>query len=312
MKGKRVGVVFGGPSSEREVSIRSGRAVCESLKRSGYNIIEIGEHGSIEKDLIDKKVDVAFIVLHGRYGEDGTLQKFLELNNISYTGSDSSSSRNAIDKHLAKEIFTANNIPTPDYIVAEKGKDMEALLNKVEKRFSFPVVVKPATEGSSIGLSIVKERVLFLDAVKTAFNYDNKLVIEKFIQGEEITVGILGEEPLAVVRICPKSGFYDFESKYTAGLTEYEVPAKLPEDLYKQIQSIGLASHKALGCRDFSRVDLRLAPDGSLWVLEVNTIPGFTATSLLPKTAQAVGICFDDLCERMLGFAFNRVKNGAQ
>lgn len=302
----RVGVLLGGQSSEREVSIRSGKAIAQALRRCGHEVVEIGEKGSIEDGVLTSVIDIAFIALHGRYGEDGTVQKFLEEINIPYTGSGPQASRLALDKHLAKEIFLENNINTPEYIVIEKSEDYNEIINRIDKKLDVPFVVKPAEEGSSIGLSIVKEEKDKERALKKAFSCCDKVIVEQFIPGDELTVGILGDSPLAVVNIVPKKGYYSYEAKYTAGMTEYIVPAKIPPDIYREVQYLGLSSHNSLGCRDFSRVDIRLDPDGKAWVLEVNTIPGFTETSLLPKSAKAVGIDFEDLCERILEAAAQR------
>lgn len=308
MKFKKVGVLLGGPSSERDVSIRSGKAIAQALRRLGYAVVEIGENGSIEDGILTSGIDAAFIALHGRYGEDGTIQKLLEDIAIPYTGSGPLASKLALDKHFAKDIFVQNEINTPEYIVIEEGSELNVTTEKIINSLSLPVVVKPAEEGSSIGLSVVKEKIHLVNALKDAFSYCKKIVVEKFIQGDELTVGILGDSPLAVVQIVPKKGFYSYEAKYTSGMSEYIVPAKLNPDVYKNVQFLGLLAHNALGCRDFSRVDIRLDGEGKPWVLEVNTIPGFTETSLLPKSANAVGIGFDALCDKILKFAERRGK----
>jgi len=308
MTNLKIGVILGGPSSEREISLRSGKAIAGALRNKGYSVVEIGETGSIEEGVLSSGIDAAFLALHGRYGEDGTVQQFLEEKGIPYTGSGPEASRLALDKEFSKELFISSNIPTPDYIVFNDGDTTDGLIEKINEKFFFPVVVKPALEGSSIGLSIVKEEKYFIGALKEACNYDKKIVIEQYIHGKEATVGILDNMPLEVVHIMPKKGYYNYEAKYTQGMTEYEVPAKFSEAIYKEIQRIGLLSHNALGCRDMSRVDFRVDPEGKLWVLEVNTIPGFTSTSLLPKAAQAAGISFDELCEKILKMAIKRGK----
>lgn len=303
MRFNKVGVLLGGPSSERDVSIRSGKAIAKALRERGYTVAEIGETGSIEEGILTSGIDAAFIALHGRYGEDGTVQKFLEDSGIPYTGSGPSASRLAIDKHSAKLKFLENNINTPDYVLIEKGTSHDKLIKKIKNRLSLPVVVKPAEEGSSIGLSIVKEEKDLENAFEQAFAYSDKVIVEQYIPGEELTVGILEESPLAVVQIVPKKGYYSYEAKYTGGMTDYIVPAKINPEAYKHVQLLGLSAHNALGCKNLSRVDVRLDLDGKPWVLEVNTIPGFTETSLLPKAAKAVGIEFSELCERILELA---------
>lgn len=307
MKFSRIGVILGGPSSEREVSIRSGKAISNALQKRGYTVIEIGENGLIEEEILKGDIDIAFIALHGKYGEDGAIQQLLEDNDIPYTGSGPLASKKALDKDTAKSIFLKKNIPTPEYVLVDI-KDYDSTVRKIKRKVSFPVVLKPANSGSSIGLSIVRGEPQLKRAISEASKYDKKIIAEKYIEGNELTVGILNESPLAVVEIVPKKGYYNYEAKYTPGMTDYIVPAKLYPDTYKEIQLIGLAAHNALGCRDFSRVDIRLDKDGKPWVLEVNTIPGFTETSLLPKAAWAIGISFGDLCEIILELAGQRVK----
>ena len=299
-----IGVILGGPSAEREISLCTGKAIASALRSTGHNVIEIGESGSIEEGLLMNHIDIVFIALHGRYGEDGTIQRFLEDVGIPYTGSGPIASHHALDKTVAKSIFVENGIPTPEYIVVEFNE--KDILDRIEKKFSFPIVTKPADEGSSIGLSIVRSADKFANALHKAAEYNSRIIIEQYIPGKEITVGILGEAPLPVIHIVPKVGHYSYGAKYTKGMTHYIVPAELPPDVYRRVQYIGLEAHNALGCRDFSRVDMRLEPDGHPWVLEVNTIPGFTETSLLPKAAEAVEIEFSELCERILILAWER------
>jgi D-alanine-D-alanine ligase len=306
MKFGKIGVLLGGPSSEREISIRSGKAIANALRKRGHDVVEIGETGSIEEGVVKSNIDIAFIALHGRYGEDGTVQKFLEDNNIPYTGSGPLASKLAIDKELAKIEFLRRGINTPEYISINASDNYSSRLKEIKIKLSMPVVVKPVEEGSSIGLSIVKEEKDLASAIELAFSYSKKVIIEKYIDGKELTVGVLGNGALAVVEIVPKKGYYNFEAKYTSGMTEYVVPAKIDSEQYKHVQMLGLLAHSALGCRDMSRVDIRLDSNCKPWVLEVNTIPGFTETSLLPKAAKAVGIGFEDLCEKILELAVSR------
>lgn len=311
MKFGKIGVILGGQSSERDVSIRSGKSVSNALRNMGHTVIEVGENGSIEEGILTSGMDMAFIVLHGRYGEDGTVQQFLEDTGIPYTGSGPLASKKALDKNIAKTIFLERGIPTPEYLLIEAkskptAKDLNLTISKIKDKLSLPIVLKPVDEGSSIGLSIVEKENDFEDAVIKASKYNKKIIVEKYIPGSELTVGILGDAPLAVVQIVPKRGFYSYEAKYTSGMSDYIFPARLPSGIYRKLQYLGLAAHNALGCRGFSRVDIRLDPDGNAWVLEVNTIPGFTETSLLPKSAKAVGIEFSELCERILELALIR------
>lgn len=310
---QKIGVILGGPSNEREVSIRSGKAVANALRRRGYQVVEIGENGSIEQGILTSGIDIAFIALHGRYGEDGTIQQFLEDSGIPYTGSDPLASKFALDKSVSKVIFRDAGIPTPEYILFELENDSYAsIIKKIKSRLAFPVVIKPSSEGSSIGLSLVKKEYQLRNALEEALKYDKKIIIEEYVAGEEITVGILGDAPLAVINIVPKKGHYSYEAKYTKGMTEYIVPAKLDTDVYRNLQFLASSAHMALGCRDMSRVDLRLDKNSEAWVLEVNTIPGFTETSLLPKSANAVGIEFDELCEKILKFSWDRFNNNVK
>lgn len=303
---KKIGIILGGPSAEREISISTGHAISGALRARGHSVIEIGEKGSIEEEVVKQSIDIAFIALHGSYGEDGTIQTFLEKNNILYTGSDPVSSRNAMDKIISKAVFIKNKIPTPKYIVLNSVN--EGMGSSIEKKLGFPVVVKPKDNGSSIGLNIVQQERNLKIAVEEAFKYSEEIIIEKYIDGKEVTVGILGNAGLPVIEIIPHEGHYSYKAKYTRGLTEYVVPAKLTSSVYSNIQYTGLKAHNVLGCRDFSRVDMRLDKNGIPWVLEVNTIPGFTETSLLPKAAKAVGIEFGELCERIIDMAYKRKK----
>lgn len=300
----KIGVILGGPSAEREISLCTGKAISGALRARGHNVLEIGERGPIEEGILTSGIDIAFVALHGRYGEDGTIQWFLEDVGIPYTGSDPVASYRALDKTKAKSIFVENGIPTPEYIiVTSRGNNV---LKRIERKFAFPIVIKPADSGSTIGLSIVETPEDLEDALNEASKYNSRIIIERYIPGEEITVGILGDAPLPVIHIVPKGGHYSYKAKYTKGMTDYIVPAELPSDIYRRVQHIGLRAHNVLGCRDFSRVDMRLDEHGDPWVLEVNTIPGFTETSLLPKAARAVGVEFGQLCERILTMARER------
>ncbi|MDD5681694.1 MAG: D-alanine--D-alanine ligase, partial [Candidatus Omnitrophica bacterium] len=278
----KIAVLAGGPSSERAISIKSGRAVYKALKETGCDVKWVDLDGYGFKSILRKIApDIAFLALHGRFGEDGTVQKILESISIPYTGSGVAASRSALDKVQSKKIFEKNNIPMPSYAVFDRQTIKSA------KTLSFPLVIKPRNEGSSIGLSLVKNESEFNSAAKKAFKYSKSIIVEQFIKGREITVGILDNMALPVVEIVPDRAFYDFYAKYKDKNTQYVVPAPLPESIYKKAQELGLASHDALKCKDFSRVDMILGDDGKIFVLEVNTIPGLTARSLLPKAAAA-------------------------
>jgi D-alanine-D-alanine ligase len=305
----RIGVLMGGPSEEREISLKSGKAVYESLKNAGFEVVPIDIKSQDLNENIEKiksyNIEVAFIALHGRFGEDGTVQKILEDLNIPYTGSGVLASRLALNKVLSRQRFLAFGLNVPDYIVLEKKnfvKDVSPL-----DRLKFPRVVKPACQGSSIGLSIVDDKDSLIKAIDLAFTFDEKIIIEEYIKGREVTVGIIDETPLPVIEIIPQKRFFDYEAKYTPGLTQYIVPAKIEEKIASQIKNSALVAHKSLGCFGFSRVDMILR-DNKVYVLEVNTIPGLTETSLLPKAAKAVGIDFLELCLKLIDSAYHRLE----
>lgn len=301
----KIAVLMGGPSREREISLRSGKAVSRALQAKGYDVAEITEMDHLEDVLEAKGIQAVFIALHGKFGEDGSVQKILENSHIPYTGSNPRASFLALHKELAKEEFLKAGLSTPAWIYGA-FKDVRDL-RKVLGPLSFPFVLKPSTEGSSIGL----EMVLSMDQLSSAFEriskISNEILIEQFIAGDELTVGILGDEALPVIRIKTDRSFYDFEAKYSPGHTQYEVPARLPKEIFQKVQEAALKAYRALGCRDLSRVDFMLDAQGRPWILEVNTIPGFTETSLLPKAAKAVGISFEDLCDRILKMVLRRM-----
>ncbi len=298
----KIGVLAGGPSSERDISLESGTAVYNALKNSGFDarFIDIkGAHGRI---LERSNIDIAFIALHGGFGEDGTIQGILEKLDISYTGSGPRSSRLALDKIGSRKVFIKNAIPTPEYLAINKGTAFRDL----HKKFKLPLVVKPQKEGSSIGLSVVRRNAEVKGALDLAFRYNSNILIEKFIKGRELTVGILNKEALPVIEILSKKHVYDYGAKYIDKETEYIVPARIESEIYRKAQDLGVRAHRALGCRDFSRVDMRMDKDGNIFVLEVNTIPGLTQRSLLPKAAEAAGIGFGELCVRLLELALHK------
>ncbi len=294
----KIAVIAGGPSNERDISIKSGLAVYNALRREGLSVewLELGE-GDIKKTVERIPFDIAFIALHGKIGEDGTIQKMLERMPRPYTGSGVLASRLALDKIASRRIFKKHGIPVPEYKVLNRQSI------KVPNKFSFPVVIKPQREGSSIGLSLARNNVEFKKACMKALRYGTNIIVEKYIKAREITVGILGERALPVVEIISDRTFYDFYAKYKDDKTEYKVPASLPDRIYKKAQALGLAAYNALNCRDFSRVDMLLGEDKKIYVLEVNTIPGLTERSLLPKAAAASGISFNRLCIELLRLA---------
>ncbi len=316
MDRKRVGVLMGGPSNERHISIKSGKAVCRALVNKGLEVVPLeleesltmnGYRDRVRQKIQGSNIEVAFIALHGRFGEDGAIQSMLEDMRVPYTGSNAHASEQSMDKIASKDLFRTNSIPTPTHKVFFKDEascniGLDNCLNEQVyfKELGLPLVVKPSNEGSSIGLSIVDNKSNFFEALNSSFKYSNKVIIEQYIPGREITVGILEDKPLPVVEILPKKRFFDFEAKYQKGFTEYKVPAEIEKDTYKRCQDVALGAHKAVGARFFSRVDMILSAENKPLVLEVNTIPGLTEMSLLPKAAQAAGIDFDQLILKIL------------
>jgi D-alanine-D-alanine ligase len=310
----RVAVLMGGRSAEREVSLSTGRQVLNALDPERYDAFPVdtaylGMPSSGESPLIGaNRPDVAVICLHGRYGEDGTIQGMLELLEIPYTGSGVLASALAMDKTMAKKLFQVEGIPTPPSVTVRSRAEADEFVRAVQAgtaAVQLPLVVKPSRQGSTIGLSIARELDQLPAALDTALAFDAEVVIEKFVDGVEITGPVLGNDDLQalpLVEIVPSSGFYDYEAKYTPGATDEIVPARLTPEQTREAQELAIRSHRALGCRGFSRTDMLVAEDG-IWVLEVNTIPGMTPTSLLPRSAEAAGILFPELVHRMVQLA---------
>ncbi len=308
----RIGVLMGGPSTERDISLKSGSAVYAALNNLGLDVVAIditSDNRQVNIELINSKdIECAFLALHGRFGEDGQIQELLEELNILYTGSGVSASRLAMDKVSAHKIFSANGLNIPKYKVIEKTHGFD-LGRDVFGCLGLPLVIKPASNGSSIGLSIINAEEDLGKAISLAFNYDNKIILEEYIKGRELTVGILGDRPLPVIEIITQHAFFDYEAKYKAGLTEYIVPACLENNIADSVMTRALSAHKLLNCFGCSRVDLILDKNNIPFILEVNTIPGMTATSLLPKAARATGLEFDQLCLKLIELAYEKKKN---
>lgn len=304
MKSKKIAVVMGGPSAERAVSLNTGAAILLALQEKGYNAVGIDlEPTRFVEQLTEAGVEVVFNAVHGKYGEDGVLQGALELLGIPYTGSGVLSSAMAMDKGITKRIFISANIPTPRSCLYTKSDRKRDLSVEILQDFTIPVVVKSAAQGSSIGVVIVEKSADLPEAINQAFQYSETILVEEFIKGRELTVAIWGtDEPeaLPIIEIVPHSGRYDYQSKYTKGATEYIVPAQLSELTTALVQKVAIEAFTKLECRGIARVDIMLDKDDNPYVLEVNTIPGMTATSLVPKAVAAVGIPFADLCERLL------------
>lgn len=288
----RVAVLMGGPSSEREVSLNSGRAVAKALRSIGYEVDEVDITSTTLT--LPQGTEAAFVAMHGTFGEDGTIQQLLEEKNVPYTGSNAASSRAAFDKVLSKKRFEQSGIPTPRYEILKSGQP---------RTLPLPVMVKPPRQGSSIGISKVTTEGEWAEAVAKALEFDTEILVEAYIDGRELTVGVVGAQVLPVVEIRAPDGQYNYHAKYTKGVTEYLVPAPIDAVTARRCQEIAWQTFNALGCRGMGRVDIRLTPEGEPFVLELNNIPGFTETSLLPKAARAAGIEFPQLCELILNLA---------
>jgi len=305
MKSKRIGVLYGGLSAEREVSLKSGAAVHRALVAQGYNSVAIDVGRDLAEVLKREGVEAAFIALHGRYGEDGCVQGLLELLQIPYTGSGVLASALAMHKLYSKQVFAASGILTAPFRCYRRGETV--MLDDLP--FSLPLVVKPVQEGSSVGVSIVREESRLAPALELAFHHDDEILVEQYIKGQEVQIGILDDRPVGAIEIIPKNEFYDFEAKYTDGMAEHVFPARLEPGLYDKAQQVGLAAHRALGCKGYSRVDLLVTPTGDCYVLEVNTLPGMTALSLLPEiAAKGAGLQFEALVSRIIESASLSIK----
>jgi D-alanine-D-alanine ligase len=292
---KKIAVLMGGPGSERDVSLATGRGVSKALRSLGVEVVDVDVHD--ENFELPDDVDLAFITIHGTFGEDGQLQKILERRGIAYTGEGVEGSELAFDKIRSKEKFREHGVHTPHWQVIKVGQ---------RPTIPLPVVVKPPRQGSTVGVHIIKSDREVDSGMAEAAKYDRELLVEKFISGRELTVGILGDQALPILEIIPKGGFYDFTNKYpflnpqAGGAAEHVCPAKIDNEKTKEIQALTLSAHRALGLQVYSRVDVLLPEDGAATVLEVNTIPGMTEASLLPEAAAAAGINYVDLCRRII------------
>ena len=336
----KVAVLFGGTSAERDVSIASGAQVVRALREAGNEVVAVdtargvlaGDQvrelleagvsklppGRDQLDMLNtgdptaltrapeiEGVDVIFLALHGGAGEDGTLQALLDLVGLPYTGSGRLASAMAMDKDVTKRLARFAGIPTPEWLMAPAEEP------EVASRLGYPVVVKPSKQGSTLGLSIVKEPGQLDEALDLAFEYDDEVMLERFVPGRELTVPVLGDETLPVGEIISKKEIFDYEAKYQPGMAEEIFPADIPADLAREAQRLALETHRALKLEGCSRVDFRLDDEGGLWMLEVNTLPGMTAASLVPKSAQAAGIAFPDLCDRICRLAIEEHRRKA-
>ena len=302
---QKIVVVMGGPSSEAEVSRRTGTAVLEALKSKGANAVgpEFDPVNFVEQ-VKASGADVVFNAVHGSFGEDGRIQAVLELLGIPYTGSGVLASAVTMDKNAAKRFMLGEGIPTPRarmYRAVDRSRDLAA---EILEEFTLPVVVKAAAQGSSIGVVIVEKAEALNDAVEEAFGYGDDILVEEFISGKEITVAVLGDEIeqtiLPIIEITTTSGRYDYDSKYTVGASEHIIPARIPEETARKAEAAATACFKACGCRGVVRFDMMISEDGNPYVIDINTVPGMTATSLVPDAARVMGLSFADLCEKLV------------
>ncbi len=325
-----VALLLGGTSPEKEVSKSSSKSIMKALLDLGYKVklvnpaYGLNQPKELEKYFEEKEfteisnrnyvevinstlfddVDVAFIGLHGKWGEDGTVQSLLELRGIKYTGSKVLASSLAMDKCMTKIMFQHFDVATPKwFIVKNDENNINLVREKIKKFFGYPCVIKPNDQGSTIGLTICRGDVEVETAVKKALEFSSKALIEEYVAGRELTVAVIGQQALPVLEIKPNSGFYDYQSKYTSGMTEYIVPAEIPPKVAEHLQHQALLAFNSVGCESYARVDFRLTKDYKTYCLEVNTLPGMTSTSLVPKMAKAAGISFEDLIDRIIKFA---------
>jgi len=299
-----ISILYGGTSTEHKVSIKTGLAIAEAIKGQ-YNLDMV----NLESEIYNAPqlllgADLVFNALHGGDGENGSVQAFLDMHHISYTGSGAKACKIAMDKNITKLIARSVNIPTPNWIILTR--DMYTgikLQDNQSQRFSYPYVVKPCNEGSTFGLSIVNEESELDEAISLAGEFSDEIIIEEFISGRELTVGIIGNKPLPIVEINPAHNLYDYECKYTEGMSEYLVPAELSDSLKRSLSEDALKIYQTIGCRHYARADFRMNAKGEHYLLEINTLPGMTSTSLLPKAAKAAGLEFPELINTIIELA---------
>jgi D-alanine-D-alanine ligase len=301
----RIVVLKGGRSLERQVSLRSGARVEDALERLGHEVLAIDVGQDLIRRLEEARPDAAFVAMHGRDGEDGTVQELLEIVGIPYTGSGVLACVRATDKVLAKHLMVEAGIPTPEFFAFSETAFRELgaadALPAIEERLRFPIVVKPSSQGSALGIKFARTAADVPAALVAAFSYDSKVLLERYVAGRDLAVSILGDEPLPVVEAVPRDEeFYDFEARYEIGRTDFVCPAELSEALGREVQELALRTYRLLGCSGFARVDLMLGEGDELAVLEANPVPGLTETSLLPQAAEAAGIPFDELIGQIL------------
>lgn len=304
LKTKTIGVLMGGLSGEREVSLRSGRNCLRALQAGGYRAVEIDALRDVGTRIQEAGVEVAFLALHGRYGEDGTIQGLLEVMDIPYTGSGVLASALGMNKVAAKKVVAGSGLPTPPYHEVGSDESNADAAARIEAALGLPVMLKPVEEGSSLGVSKCKSSSQLESCLEVGRAEYGKMFAECFVSGTEITVGVIEREgqlvALPVLQLVPKNEFYDYEAKYTEGMTEFILPARLEPAVYEEAQRAAIAVFEAIGCRGYSRVDMMVDPDGVPWFVEVNTLPGMTELSDLPAQARAAGISYEELVETIL------------
>jgi D-alanine-D-alanine ligase len=300
----KVAVLMGGLSSEREVSIKSGMAITEGLREAGLTAVPFDVQDAELTGLDQAEADVAFVALHGEFGEDGTVQEILQEMELPYTGSGPEASYAGMDKAATKRCFVRHSIPTAGYFVARRGRSRDDVAHAAED-LGYPLVCKPVCGGSSIGVSIVRSERDLPGALEQAWQEDERAMLEMYVHGREVTVGVLNDEALPMIELVPDREFYDYKAKYADDRTRYVTPVAMLPTIYRRATDVALRAHRALHCRHMSRVDMLYGHDGRLYVLEVNTIPGFTSRSLLPMAAKQVGIGFPELCARIVRAALH-------
>lgn len=304
MKNKKVLVVMGGTSSEREVSLRSGEAVYGALLRLGYNVDKFVLNSDNVCDIINIKPDLCVLALHGKGGEDGSIQGMLELAGIKYTGSGIASSANCMNKILTKKLLQIKGIPTPKYTVINNDENIIRFVDDLLIKFNFPLVVKAPCQGSSVGVEIAHDKEQLIKSIENNIDYDGEILIEEFINGTELTVPVMYDNDkliaLPIVEIVSENAFYDFESKYTSGMSHHIIPARISDDVEKSINEYALQAYKALSCKGVARIDFFVDENDNPYVIEINTLPGMTSTSLVPDSAKSAKISFDELVEKIV------------
>lgn len=308
----KVAVLYGGVSKERDVSISSSKGIIQALKKNGHEVIGIDFHPDRLNEIIELKVDLVFIGLHGKFGEDGSIQGLLDMLQIPYVGSGVLASSLAMDKHTAKQLFASKGIPVAKdkrYRIIHSNQ-IASVVEDIKTTFTTPFVIKPNSEGSTLGLTIVFDENQIETAIEHANVSDEFILVEQFIKGKELTVPVLGkvgeEIALPIIEIIPKNELYDYESKYAAGGSEHIIPARINDIETEQIKDYAVQAHRALGCETYSRADFLLTDDGTAYILEVNTLPGMTSTSLFPDSAATYGITYEEMIEQFVQLSINK------